>query len=148
MLDANKCYAILELKPGASREEIKRSHKDLVQVWHPDRFEYNSQLQQKAQKRLKEINAAHDFLMQHGQPPTDQAHHSQQNSSIQKHDQEAKNTSTNNSQQLDSETLGCLNYMAFFIIAIAVVLLIKFPVPTIMVLGCIIFALSQTLSKQ
>ncbi|WP_058999996.1 J domain-containing protein [Leptolyngbya sp. NIES-2104] len=80
MLDANRCYAILELKPGASRDEIKRSYKELVQVWHPDRFAHNPQLQQKAQEKLKEINAAHDFLMQY-----------RQHSLTQKHYQEVKN---------------------------------------------------------
>jgi curved DNA-binding protein CbpA len=28
-------YLVLELKPGASLEEIKSAYRDLVKVWHP-----------------------------------------------------------------------------------------------------------------
>ena len=31
-------YKILEVGYGASVEEVKRGYKDLVRVWHPDRF--------------------------------------------------------------------------------------------------------------
>ncbi|HYO75877.1 MAG TPA: J domain-containing protein, partial [Thermoanaerobaculia bacterium] len=31
------CYALLDLRPGASEEELKRAHRDLAKVWHPDR---------------------------------------------------------------------------------------------------------------
>tara|TARA_B100000315_G_C14503677_1_gene553530 strand:- start:516 stop:956 length:441 start_codon:yes stop_codon:yes gene_type:complete len=60
--DRDRYYEILELKPGASAEEIKRAYKDLVKVWHPDRFSHDPQLQQKAQEKLKEINEAYEQL--------------------------------------------------------------------------------------
>lgn len=55
-------YAILGLQPGASEEEIKRAYRDLVQVWHPDRFSHNFRLRKTAEDKLKEINAAYDHL--------------------------------------------------------------------------------------
>ncbi len=52
----------LGLKPGASREEINEAYRDLVNVWHPDRFGNNVLLQKKAEERLKEINAAYERI--------------------------------------------------------------------------------------
>ena len=58
-----QCYQILGLKTGASLDAIKEAYHDLVQVWHPDRFEYNPQLQKKAQDTLKSINWAYETLL-------------------------------------------------------------------------------------
>jgi len=62
MDDINRYYEILELKSGASPEEVKRAYRDLVRVWHPDRFSHDPRLQQKAQDKLKEINEAYEKL--------------------------------------------------------------------------------------
>lgn len=66
MDDINRYFEILGLKPGASLDEVKEAYKDLVKVWHPDRFAHDPKLQQKAQEKLKEINEAYqkiqDFL--------------------------------------------------------------------------------------
>jgi curved DNA-binding protein CbpA len=56
-------YGVLELKPEASPEEIKKAYRDLVKVWHPDRFGNDPALQHKAQEKLKEINAAYERLV-------------------------------------------------------------------------------------
>lgn len=62
-MDINKYYAILEVQPNASLEEVKQSYKELAQVWHPDRYSHNVRLQQKAQAKFKEINEAHEQLV-------------------------------------------------------------------------------------
>jgi len=55
-------YQVLGIDPSASPEEVKRAHRDLVQVWHPDRFMANPRLQKLAQEKLLEINEAYDRL--------------------------------------------------------------------------------------
>lgn len=62
MEEINQYYEILELKPGVPLEELKQTYKDLVSVWHPDRFSHNPRLQQKAQEKLKEINRAYEAI--------------------------------------------------------------------------------------
>ena len=62
MLEVDECYRMLEVRPGASLEEIRQAWRDLVQVWHPDRFKASSRLHQKAQERLKAINLAYETL--------------------------------------------------------------------------------------
>jgi len=52
----SRCIEILGLKPGASRD------RDLVIVWHPDRFEGNPRLRKKAEEKVKEINAAYEYI--------------------------------------------------------------------------------------
>ena len=55
-------YQVLEVEAGASQADIKQAYRDLAKVWHPDRFSGDSTLQQKAQEKLKRINAAYEFL--------------------------------------------------------------------------------------
>jgi curved DNA-binding protein CbpA len=55
-------YALLEVEPGASPEQIRRAYLDLVKVWHPDRFPNDPDLTAKADQRLMEINLAYERL--------------------------------------------------------------------------------------
>ncbi len=61
-MDIEQSFEILELDRGASTDEIKQSYKDIVAVWHPDRFYNNPRLKQKAEEKLKEVNVAYDTL--------------------------------------------------------------------------------------
>lgn len=60
--DLSKAYELLGVKPGVSSRELKAAHRDLAKVWHPDRFQHDPRLQEKAQEKLKEINEAYDLL--------------------------------------------------------------------------------------
>lgn len=60
--DLSECYRILDLAPGATQEEVKRSYRELVKVWHPDRFANDPELQKKAQEKLKLINLAYERI--------------------------------------------------------------------------------------
>ena len=61
-MNIRHCFEILELDPSASPREIKEAYKDIVNVWHPDRFSNNPRLRLKAEKKLKEINRAYEIL--------------------------------------------------------------------------------------
>jgi hypothetical protein len=53
---------VLELRPGATANEIKEAYRDMVKVWHPDRFGNDLRLRQKAERQLKLINEAYRVL--------------------------------------------------------------------------------------
>jgi DnaJ domain len=53
---------VLGVQHGASLEDVKKAYRDLVQVWHPDRFGSNERLQAKAAEQLREINLAWEYL--------------------------------------------------------------------------------------
>jgi len=57
------CYKILEVEYGASVEEVKRGYKDLVRIWHPDRFTEDPRLRKKAEEKMKEVNRAYADLI-------------------------------------------------------------------------------------
>src|SRR6266550_2071682 len=57
-----ECYNVLGLSRDASAQELKAAHRDLAKVWHPDRFQHDPRLQQKAQEKLKQINEAYHQL--------------------------------------------------------------------------------------
>ena len=54
---------ILGLPPNANLKEIKQAYKDLVTVWHPDRFANNPRLHDKASEKLKELNVAYNEVI-------------------------------------------------------------------------------------
>ena len=58
----DRCIEIRGLKPGASQEEVNQAYRDLVNVWHPDRFVGNPRLQKKAEEKVKEINAVYEYI--------------------------------------------------------------------------------------
>ena len=68
-MDVHRAYKILGLSPGASKEEVHGAFRDLVQVWHPDRFAHDDRLRQKAQRNVKRINAAFQVLKDYEPPP-------------------------------------------------------------------------------
>ena len=56
-------YEILELRPGASFEEVKQAYKKSVRKWHPDRFPNNDlELQKKAHDMFRLISEAYSEL--------------------------------------------------------------------------------------
>lgn len=58
--------SILGIQSGAGPDEIRQAYRDLVQVWHPDRFAGNPRLQRKAEEALKKINLAYAELLSGG----------------------------------------------------------------------------------
>ena len=62
-MDLKRAVDILEIKKELSKEVIRHAYKDLVQVWHPDRYAAKPHLFHRAQEKMKEINAAYEFLL-------------------------------------------------------------------------------------
>lgn len=57
-----EAYRILEVDPGSSDFELKRAHRDLTKVWHPDRFGHDPALRQRAEEKLKTIHEAYETI--------------------------------------------------------------------------------------
>jgi uncharacterized RDD family membrane protein YckC len=62
-MNINKSFEILRLKPDASVEDLKLAYRDMVNVWHPDRFLHNPRLKEKAERQLQEINQAYEIAL-------------------------------------------------------------------------------------
>src|ERR1700687_5145564 len=69
----SRCGALQTLGLGsfASAAEIESTYLTLVKVWHPDRFQSDQKLRRAAEEKLKEINAAHEYL--NSGPPVEKA---------------------------------------------------------------------------
>ena len=50
---------LLHLDKDCSQEQLRRAYRDLVKVWHPDRFQSDVQLRAKAERTLQSINEAY-----------------------------------------------------------------------------------------
>ncbi len=61
-MNLQQSLKILELETTTTLREAKRAYKDLVRVWHPDRFQNTPRLKQKADEKLMEINLAFNYL--------------------------------------------------------------------------------------
>jgi hypothetical protein len=65
MNEINRFYKIFELEPEAPLEEVKKAYRDLVKVWHPDRFQDSQRLQKKANEKLSAIDEAYEKIICH-----------------------------------------------------------------------------------
>jgi molecular chaperone DnaJ len=63
----NKYYEILDLKPGATKEEIKKAWKKKSLEYHPDRNPSED-----ATTKIQEINEAYEILIGKKQPPREE----------------------------------------------------------------------------
>ena len=63
-MDIRTAFAILGLGEGATPLQVRTAYRDLVKVWHPDRFVHDPPLQAKAAEQLRQINAAFDLLQE------------------------------------------------------------------------------------
>ena len=64
-VDFQHCLRLLELKTCSSQEEARRAYRDLVRVWHPDRFSADPRLRTRAEEKVKELNVAYEELARH-----------------------------------------------------------------------------------
>ncbi|MBW1865632.1 MAG: DnaJ domain-containing protein, partial [Deltaproteobacteria bacterium] len=62
-MDLKNCYKILEIQQTASLSEIKQAYRDMIGIWHPDRYVQNPRLHEKATEKLKELNIAFNELI-------------------------------------------------------------------------------------
>jgi hypothetical protein len=54
---------LLDLPPNAGTEDVRRAHRELTKVWHPDRFAHDPKLRARAEEKIKEINEACETLL-------------------------------------------------------------------------------------
>ena len=59
-------YVKLGLPVEATQAELKQRYRDLCVVWHPDRFEHNAKMKDKATKEFQEIQQAFNHISAHG----------------------------------------------------------------------------------
>ncbi len=64
-MSIERAYEVLELRQGATAAEAADAYRDLVSVWHPDRFSHSERLSRKAEEKLKDINRAYEILRKH-----------------------------------------------------------------------------------
>ena len=58
-------YVKLGLPAEATQTEIKQRYRDLCIVWHPDRFEHDAKMKDKATKEFQEIQQAYGHISAH-----------------------------------------------------------------------------------
>jgi len=60
--DLKRYFDTLELAPDATMDDLNQAYRDLVNIWHPDRFTHNPRLKKKAEEKLTEVNQAYEAL--------------------------------------------------------------------------------------
>ncbi len=61
--EIEKLFRELDLEPDADLHSVRQSYRQLVKVWHPDRFDNDRKLQAVANDKLKKINFAYEKLV-------------------------------------------------------------------------------------
>jgi preprotein translocase subunit Sec63 len=57
-----KYYEALEIKSGASMDEIKAAYRQVMKKYHPDKFASDPEKQKYAEQLAQKINEAYDYL--------------------------------------------------------------------------------------
>ncbi len=52
-------YLLLDLEPGASIEAVKLAYRELIKIWHPDRFPNDPKFQKRATRKASALNEAY-----------------------------------------------------------------------------------------
>lgn len=65
MSEFDTYYQLFNLKPGASKQELKQAYKQLAKQWHPDRFANDPTNARIAEEKIKAINVAYEILQTH-----------------------------------------------------------------------------------
>ena len=63
--------ATLNVSEDCSDEAFTQAYRDLVKIWHPDRFAHDERLRLKAEEQLKLINHAYDSLRNYRRETSD-----------------------------------------------------------------------------
>lgn len=63
-----RAYAVLEISPLSTAEELRAAYLDLVKIWHPDRYQNETErLRRRAEEKLKEIVDAYELIRGSGE---------------------------------------------------------------------------------
>lgn len=61
-MSVERALAVMELTPDASWEQIRQAYRELVKVWHPDRFPGDEKFKLRATRKMQEINTAYQVV--------------------------------------------------------------------------------------
>lgn len=64
--DYSKYYDILGLKPGCSKDDLKKARRDKMKIYHPDKYnnmDLPKEIKDDIEYKMKEINKAYDVLI-------------------------------------------------------------------------------------
>lgn len=61
-MNLEESYQVLGLKPGATLQEVRRSYRELLKFFHPDRHQASPGLLRKATEETKKLNLAYERL--------------------------------------------------------------------------------------
>ena len=59
--EIEECYRLFELEPEAGAEAVKQAYRELLKVWHPDRFP-DAKFQKRATEKTKALNEGYQKL--------------------------------------------------------------------------------------
>lgn len=60
--DLRESFSVLELPQTATLADAKTSYRDLVRIWHPDRFQSDDRLRRRCEEKVKKLNLAFQIV--------------------------------------------------------------------------------------
>jgi len=63
-------YEVLGVGRNATKEEIRDAYRELIKKYHPDKFRDNPDMKALAEEKIKEVNEAYKYLLDHLDNPS------------------------------------------------------------------------------
>jgi len=132
----DECYRLLDVDPNASDETVRDAYRDLLKVWHPDRFAHDPSLRLKSEEKLKAINEAYETIREAraggwsdpGSPP--------------------RGPSSRRPQDLRAAAIRRYSTWMFACVFGAIFLLLRRPTPTGLVIALVLFVVAGVLFSR
>ncbi|WP_161847917.1 J domain-containing protein [Athalassotoga saccharophila] len=69
-------YEVLGVRRDATKEEIREAYRDLIKRYHPDQFHNNPDMKALAEEKIKEVNEAYKYILDHFDDPKESSNSS------------------------------------------------------------------------
>jgi hypothetical protein len=61
-MDTETAFKTFDLPVGSSLEEVRRAYRELLRIWHPDRYQHDEALARRALEKTTQLNLAYEHL--------------------------------------------------------------------------------------
>ena len=104
--EIKECYRLFDLEPGAEAEAVKQAYRELLKVWHPDRFP-DAKFQKRATEKTKALNEGYQKITAYLSGTDTESPRQRQSQTATEDDTQAREAEDDVEEEEDLEARSC-----------------------------------------